>query len=170
MAKLVAILTNAPETDHAGVRPFLSSIVFWTRILNYSNCSLICSCRLNYSSGYINHEVFQYFLCTESSWLFLAHLVFLGGSICLNTAGSYLCNSVTCPHGYVKETSQSNRCKLLPCREPLQDCFMKPVTISYQFITFVSMLPIPRSGYLDLFTLRSTYKMLCSGTILYIIS
>ena len=34
------------------------------------------------------------------------------------------------------------------------NCLQRPLTYSFNFITFVSMLPIPPSGHLDLFTMR----------------
>lgn len=46
-----------------------------------------------------------------------------------------------------------NRCKRR-CREGDSTCLSKPLTYSFNFITFVSMLPIPPSGHLDLFTMR----------------
>ncbi|KAK6634325.1 hypothetical protein RUM43_011725 [Polyplax serrata] len=83
--------------------------------------------------------------------------------ICLNTRGSYRCNSIKCPPNYYKEVEHKNRCKRLKtyCREEDTACAQQPLTYSYNFITFVSNLPIPPIGHLDLFTMRGP---LWSGT------
>lgn len=83
--------------------------------------------------------------------------------VCLNTRGSFRCNSIKCPPDYVKDAEHKNRCKRSKayCREDDMNCLQRPLTYSFNFITFVSMLPIPPSGHLDLFTMRGP---LWSGT------
>ncbi|EEB18651.1 conserved hypothetical protein [Pediculus humanus corporis] len=76
--------------------------------------------------------------------------------VCLNTRGSYRCNSIKCPPNYIKDMEHKNRCKRLKtyCRENDLNCLEQPLTYSFNFVTFVSMLPIPPIGHLDLFTMR----------------
>lgn len=42
------------------------------------------------------------------------------------------------------------------CRSGDVACFRSPSHFSYNFMTFVSMLPIPQTGQLELFTMRGT--------------
>lgn len=79
--------------------------------------------------------------------------------VCLNTRGSFRCNSIKCPPDYVKDAEHKNRCKRSKayCREDDMNCLQRPLTYSFNFITFVSMLPIPPSGHLDLFTMRGSF-------------
>ncbi|KAK7069506.1 hypothetical protein SK128_014533 [Halocaridina rubra] len=75
---------------------------------------------------------------------------------CVNTRGSYKCNSITCPVNYIKDSQHKNRCKKLSlyCREDDEVCRRKPLSYSYNFLPLVSNLTLPASGQVDLFTMR----------------
>ncbi|KFM82523.1 hypothetical protein X975_05963, partial [Stegodyphus mimosarum] len=76
--------------------------------------------------------------------------------VCLNTRGGYKCNRIICPPNYFRDKDHRNRCKQShrECQERDTECFKKPLSISYNYITFVSNIRIPASGQLDLFTMR----------------
>ncbi|XP_021928594.1 fibulin-1 isoform X7 [Zootermopsis nevadensis] len=76
--------------------------------------------------------------------------------VCLNTRGGHRCNSITCPPNFIKDPEHKNRCKRasLFCREGDTECLHLPSSISFNFITFVSNLAMPPTGYIDLFTMR----------------
>ncbi|XP_049954284.1 fibrillin-1-like isoform X1 [Schistocerca serialis cubense] len=78
---------------------------------------------------------------------------------CLNTRGSYQCNRIVCPPNFVRDTEHKNRCKRAQflCHESDIECIRLPMTYSFNFITFVSNIPIPQ-GHLDLFTMRGIYS------------
>ncbi|XP_046985790.1 fibulin-1-like isoform X5 [Schistocerca americana] len=78
---------------------------------------------------------------------------------CLNTRGSYQCNRIVCPPNFVRDTEHKNRCKRSQflCHESDIECIRLPMTYSFNFITFVSNIPIPQ-GHLDLFTMRGIYS------------
>lgn len=75
---------------------------------------------------------------------------------CLNTRGGYYCNAVVCPPNYVRDQDHRNRCKRvsLECHSWDAECLRKPVSYSYNFLTLPSKMAIPRSGHLDLFSMR----------------
>lgn len=79
--------------------------------------------------------------------------------MCQNTRGSFRCNRINCPAGYFRDQERKNRCVRATRYCPLNDmaCFRSPSHYSYNFITFVSMFPIPASGQLELFTMRGTH-------------
>lgn len=52
------------------------------------------------------------------------------------------------------------------CREEDTACAQQPLTYSYNFITFVSNLPIPPIGHLDLFTMRGECVLLLPLSLL----
>lgn len=76
--------------------------------------------------------------------------------VCLNIRGSYRCNSIQCPTNYIRDPAQRNRCKRTTqyCNSADLECIRQPSTYSHNFITFVSRLPLPVDGQLDLFTMR----------------
>ncbi|XP_032679008.1 fibrillin-1-like isoform X2 [Odontomachus brunneus] len=78
---------------------------------------------------------------------------------CHNTRGSYRCNKINCPAGYHRDGSKKNRCvrSLRSCPWGDLACIRSPLHYSYNFITFVSMLPIPNTGQLELFTMRGNH-------------
>ncbi|XP_046406118.1 fibulin-1-like isoform X2 [Ischnura elegans] len=78
--------------------------------------------------------------------------------ICIDTRGDYRCNSIICPPGYIRDRDHKNRCKraALYCREGDIECLRLPSTYVYNFISFVSNIPIPSSGQLDLFTMTGS--------------
>lgn len=78
------------------------------------------------------------------------------GETCLNTRGGYYCNAIVCPPNYVRDTEHRNRCKRisLECHAWDNACLRKPVSYSYNFLTLPSRITIPRTGYLDLFSMR----------------
>ncbi|XP_020288632.1 fibrillin-3-like isoform X2 [Pseudomyrmex gracilis] len=76
---------------------------------------------------------------------------------CQNTRGSYKCNQINCPSGYYRDSTRKNRCTK-HCRADDLACLRQPSHYSYHFITFVSMLPIPSIGQLELFTMRGSYQ------------
>ncbi|KAL0113527.1 hypothetical protein PUN28_012588 [Cardiocondyla obscurior] len=80
--------------------------------------------------------------------------------MCQNTRGSFRCNRINCPSGYQRDPMKKNRCIRSPryCRAEDLTCHRSPSHYSYNFITFVSMLPIPSSGQLELFTMRGTHQ------------
>ena len=49
-----------------------------------------------------------------------------------------------------------SRCKRksLFCRDGDHACHQRPLSFSYNFLTFASKLPVPRTGRIDLFTMR----------------
>ncbi|XP_011314655.1 fibrillin-2 [Fopius arisanus] len=79
--------------------------------------------------------------------------------MCQNTRGGYKCNRIQCPQGYHRDQERKNRCTRASRYCPSGDiaCYQSPSHFSYNFITFVSMLPIPRTGQLELFTMRGTH-------------
>ncbi|XP_043279236.1 fibrillin-2-like isoform X2 [Venturia canescens] len=79
--------------------------------------------------------------------------------MCQNTRGSFRCNRIDCPTGYYRDRERKNRCVRTSRYCPSGDlaCFRAPSHFSYNFITFVSMLPIPSTGILELFTMRGTH-------------
>lgn len=82
------------------------------------------------------------------------------GEMCQNTRGSFRCNRISCPPGYHRDSARKNRCVRSStfCKEDDLACLRSPSHYSYNFITFVSMLPIPSSGPLELFTMRGTHQ------------
>ncbi|EFN68423.1 Fibrillin-2 [Camponotus floridanus] len=80
--------------------------------------------------------------------------------MCQNTRGSYRCNRINCPSGYHRDNLRKNRCVRSSryCRVNDQACLRLPSHYSYNFITFVSMLPIPPTGRLELFTMRGSHQ------------
>ncbi|KAK0170128.1 hypothetical protein PV328_010728 [Microctonus aethiopoides] len=79
--------------------------------------------------------------------------------MCQNTRGSYRCNRINCPQGYHQDPNRKNRCTRTSRYCPSDDlaCFRSPSHYSFNFITFVSLLPIPSSGQLELFTMKGTH-------------
>ncbi|XP_008553599.1 fibrillin-1 [Microplitis demolitor] len=79
--------------------------------------------------------------------------------ICQNTRGSFRCNKIDCPPGYHQDPTRQNRCVRSSRYCPSGDlaCFRSPSHFSFNFITFVSMLPLPVTGQLELFTMRGTH-------------
>ncbi|XP_043471383.1 fibrillin-1-like [Leptopilina heterotoma] len=79
--------------------------------------------------------------------------------MCQNTRGGYRCNKIDCPSGYYLDNEKKNRCVKASryCQITDQACLRQPSHYSYNFITFVSNLPMPRSGQLELFTMRGTH-------------
>ncbi|XP_015113474.1 fibulin-2 [Diachasma alloeum] len=79
--------------------------------------------------------------------------------MCQNTRGGYRCNRIQCPQGYHRDQERKNRCVRASRYCPSGDisCYQSPSHFSFNFITFVSMLPIPRTGQLELFTMRGTH-------------
>lgn len=51
-----------------------------------------------------------------------------------------------------------SRCTKHYCRADDLACLRQPSHYSHHFITFVSMLPIPSTGQLELFTMRGTHQ------------
>ncbi|XP_048511326.1 fibrillin-3 isoform X4 [Athalia rosae] len=78
--------------------------------------------------------------------------------MCQNTRGHYRCNRIDCPAGYHRDTERKNRCLRSNryCQTGDLACLRSPSHYSFNFITFVSMLPIPETGQLELFTMRGT--------------
>jgi len=81
--------------------------------------------------------------------------------ICLNTKGGYKCNRIDCPSGYQRDRSHKSRCKRTylassscDTKQCLNDDLKEPLSLSYNYLTFVSNITIPSTGYLDLFTMR----------------
>jgi len=74
----------------------------------------------------------------------------------LNTRGGYYCNAIVCPPNYVRDADHRNRCKRisLECHSWDTACLRKPVSYSYNFLTLPSKIKIPRTGHLDLFSMR----------------
>lgn len=103
--------------------------------------------------------------------------------MCQNTRGGYKCNKIKCPIGYHRDEYRKkyvetnfiliiiiflfvffffyySRCVRTSRYCPSGDlsCFRSPSHYSFNFITFVSMFPIPEStGQLELFTMRGTH-------------
>ncbi|KAL6257929.1 hypothetical protein P5V15_011528 [Pogonomyrmex californicus] len=79
---------------------------------------------------------------------------------CQNTRGSFRCNRINCPSGYQRDPMRKNRCVRSSryCRMDDLACLRSPSHYSYNFITFVSMLPIPSTGQLELFTMRGSHQ------------
>ncbi|XP_047357054.1 fibrillin-1-like isoform X1 [Vespa velutina] len=79
--------------------------------------------------------------------------------MCQNTRGGFRCNKIDCPAGYVKDNEKQNRCvrESRFCQSNDHACFRMPSHYSYNYITFVSMLPLPPSGNIELFTMRGTH-------------
>ncbi|KYN31855.1 Fibrillin-3 [Trachymyrmex septentrionalis] len=79
---------------------------------------------------------------------------------CQNTRGSFRCNRINCPSGYHRDPMRKNRCVRSSrfCRMDDLACLRSPSHYSYNFITFVSMLPMPSTGQLELFTMRGSYQ------------
>ncbi|XP_071442617.1 fibulin-1-like [Hetaerina americana] len=80
------------------------------------------------------------------------------GEVCVDTRGGYRCSSIICPPGYTRDRDHKNRCKrtVQYCREGDIECLRSPTTYAYNFISFVSNIPIPPSGQLDLFTMTGS--------------
>lgn len=80
--------------------------------------------------------------------------------MCQNIRGGFHCNRINCPSGYVKDYDRRNRCVRASryCKQNDYACFKMPSYYSFNYITFVSMFPIPDSGSIDLFTMRGTYQ------------
>ncbi|XP_029851567.2 fibulin-1 isoform X2 [Ixodes scapularis] len=76
--------------------------------------------------------------------------------VCLNTRGSYRCNVLDCPPGYIRDTDHKTRCKrkARDCAQSNTTCLDQPVSLSYNYYTLVSNMKIPPSGRLDFFTMR----------------
>ncbi|CAN7940634.1 unnamed protein product, partial [Ixodes pacificus] len=76
--------------------------------------------------------------------------------VCLNTRGSYRCNVLDCPPGYIRDTDHKTRCKrkARDCAQGNTTCLDQPVSLSYNYYTLVSNMKIPPSGKLDFFTMR----------------
>ncbi|XP_034936091.1 fibrillin-1-like [Chelonus insularis] len=79
--------------------------------------------------------------------------------MCQNTRGSFRCNKINCPSGYHLDPQRRNRCVRSSryCSSDDLACFRSPSHYSYNFITFVSMFPLPPTGQLELFTMRGTH-------------
>ncbi|XP_065572222.1 fibrillin-1-like isoform X4 [Artemia franciscana] len=76
---------------------------------------------------------------------------------CLNTRGSYRCNSINCPSNYIRDPDHKNRCKRtsVECLSSDNECLRRPISFSYNYLTFTSRIHVPRStGQLDIFTMR----------------
>ncbi|XP_018398956.1 PREDICTED: fibrillin-1-like [Cyphomyrmex costatus] len=80
--------------------------------------------------------------------------------MCQNVRGSFRCNRINCPSGYHQDPMRKNRCVRSSrfCRMNDLACLRSPSHYSYNFITFVSMLPMPSTGQLELFTMRGSYQ------------
>ncbi|XP_012529954.2 fibrillin-1 isoform X2 [Monomorium pharaonis] len=79
--------------------------------------------------------------------------------MCQNTRGSYRCFQINCPSGYHRDPMKKNRCvRSRICHGNELACHRTPSHYSYNFITFVSMLPLPSTGQLELFTLRGSHQ------------
>ncbi|XP_024879851.1 fibrillin-3-like [Temnothorax curvispinosus] len=80
--------------------------------------------------------------------------------MCQNTRGSFRCNRINCPSGYQPDPMRKNRCVRSSryCRVDDLACLRSPSHFSYNYITFVSMLPIPSTGQLELFTMRGSHQ------------
>ncbi|XP_046747526.1 fibrillin-2-like [Diprion similis] len=78
--------------------------------------------------------------------------------MCQNTRGHYRCNRINCPPGYYRDLHRKNRCLRTSryCQTGDMACLHSPSHFSYNFMSFVSMLPIPQSGQIELFTMRGT--------------
>ncbi|XP_011707681.1 PREDICTED: fibrillin-1-like isoform X2 [Wasmannia auropunctata] len=80
--------------------------------------------------------------------------------MCQNTRGGFRCNRINCPSGYHRDHIRKNRCVRSSrfCRKGDLACLRSPSHYSYNYITFVSMLPIPSTGQLELFTMRGSHQ------------
>lgn len=77
--------------------------------------------------------------------------------ICLNTRGGFKCNRINCPEGYHQDSNRKNRCVRSGYCSPTDPCMRMPSYYSYYFITFVSLIPIPKNRNLELFTMKGTH-------------
>ncbi|GAB0091034.1 fibulin-1 [Sergentomyia squamirostris] len=68
--------------------------------------------------------------------------------ICTNVRGSYRCHQITCPSGYVLDYERRNRCKRISllCERDDFECFTRPSSYSFNFITLTSNLSVPVNG------------------------
>ncbi|ELU04015.1 hypothetical protein CAPTEDRAFT_156040 [Capitella teleta] len=86
--------------------------------------------------------------------------------VCINIRGGHKCKTITCPKGFVKAASLSNRNNNVKCQRqtfvcPQGDieCLYAPLSYSTNFITFPNKIRVPA----DLFTMRgpsSPYRRL----------
>ncbi|XP_066599204.1 fibrillin-2-like [Prorops nasuta] len=78
---------------------------------------------------------------------------------CQNLRGGFRCNRINCPPGYQKDPQKKNRCVRTSryCNMGDLACYRIPAHYSYNYISFVSMYPIPSSGQLELFTMRGAH-------------
>ncbi|XP_011500132.1 PREDICTED: fibrillin-1 [Ceratosolen solmsi marchali] len=82
--------------------------------------------------------------------------------ICQNVRGGFRCNKINCPPGYEHDLQRKNRCMPESPFCPIHDqaCFQRPAYYTYNYISIVSLFPIPAStGELELFTMRGAYKL-----------
>ncbi|XP_055857924.1 fibrillin-1 [Episyrphus balteatus] len=109
--------------------------------------SYICSCPRGYQLSQDNRSCVDINECETGNYCTGRH------DICTNIRGSYRCTTIRCPYGYVNDAEQKNRCRLANNICEGDECFNKPSSYSYNFITLVSKLPIVPEGRV-LFTLR----------------
>ncbi|KAM7341271.1 uncharacterized protein ACRADG_012210 [Cochliomyia hominivorax] len=66
--------------------------------------------------------------------------------VCTNKRGGYKCTTINCPFGYTNDPEQKTRCRLTNNMCEGEDCFNKPSSYTYNFITFVSKMMVPPEG------------------------
>uniref|UniRef100_A0A1B0CWY4 Putative latent-transforming growth factor beta-binding protein 4 n=1 Tax=Lutzomyia longipalpis TaxID=7200 RepID=A0A1B0CWY4_LUTLO len=68
--------------------------------------------------------------------------------ICTNIRGGFRCHPVQCPPGYAVDSERRNRCKRLSllCDRDDLECFTRPSSYSYNFITLVANMSVPPAG------------------------
>ncbi|XP_059609704.1 fibulin-2 isoform X2 [Phlebotomus argentipes] len=102
--------------------------------------SYICTCPTGYRLGTDGRSCLDVDECAAN--------VCQSNEICTNTRGSHRCYPVTCPSGYAIDTERRNRCRrisLLCDRDDL-DCFARPSSYSFNFITLVANMSVPPLG------------------------
>ncbi|KAL7022702.1 hypothetical protein ACKWTF_012350 [Chironomus riparius] len=77
--------------------------------------------------------------------------------ICTNLRGSHRCIPIQCPYGYMRDPDRTNRCKRISmlCDHDDYECFRKPTSYSYNFISMVPNMTVPVAGT-GLFNLQTT--------------
>ncbi|XP_055383943.1 fibulin-1 [Condylostylus longicornis] len=111
-----------------------------TGICNNVQGSYECSCPDGYELGTDKNS------CRDIDECQTLNICQDRNEICTNTRGGYKCTYINCPDGYTNDIDQKNRCRLINNLCEGDECYNKPTSYTYNFITLVSNMMIPPQG------------------------
>ncbi|KAJ6646501.1 Fibulin-1 [Pseudolycoriella hygida] len=101
-----------------------------------------CTCPPGYKLGVDGRT------CQDIDECLTLHACNTHNEICTNTRGSYRCTQINCPSDFMIDPEKKNRCKRISlyCDQQDTECFQRPSSYSYNFITLVANLALPPQG------------------------